>query len=156
MENILYCEPGRIFCRSKKVMLAVDGSERSARAATVAFEIAEMTGSELHIMHVIPLPSVQQLALMTNNDVNEIKRKYSQNGNALLEGYKKAAEEYGIKVELILEEGLPSERIVSYANDSQMDLVIIGARGESIGKRKIMGSATERVIEGTDSPVLAV
>ena len=156
MENILYCEPGRIFCRSKKILLAVDGSERSARAATVAFEIAEMTESELHIIHVIPIPSVQQLAVMTGSDAQEIKVKYAGNGKVLLDGYKEAAEKYGIKVELILEEGLPSERIVSYSNVSEMDLVIIGARGASVEKRRTMGSATERVIEGTDSPVLAV
>ncbi len=156
MEDILYCEPGRIFCRSKKILLAVDGSERSARAATVAFEIAEMTESELHIIHVIPIPSVQQLAVMTGSDAQEIKVKYAGNGKVLLDGYKEAAEKYGIKVELILEEGLPSERIVSYANGSEMDLVIIGARGASVEERRTMGSATERVIEGTDSPVLAV
>ncbi|MDF1540742.1 MAG: universal stress protein [Candidatus Thorarchaeota archaeon] len=149
----MYCEPGRIFCRSKKIMLAVDGNERSARAATVAFEIAEMTGSELHIMHVIPLGSVQQLALMTDDDVNEIKVKYTKNGNTLVEGYKKAAEEFGIKVELILDEGLPSDRIIAYANDSQMDLVVIGARGESVGKRKVMGSATERVANSCKKPI---
>ncbi|MHA2423828.1 MAG: universal stress protein [Candidatus Thorarchaeota archaeon] len=157
MENILYCEPGRIFCSSKKVLLAVDGSERSARAATVAFEIAEMTGSELHIIHVIPIPSVQQISVMTGDDMAIIKEKYSKNGKTLLGGYKEAAEKYGITVVLALEEGLPSERIISYANSSSMDLVVMGARGASSdNKRRTMGSATERVIEGTDSPVLAV
>ncbi len=157
MENIQYCEPGRIFCSSKKILLAVDGSERSARAATVAFEIAEMTGSELHIIHVIPTPSVQQISVMTGDNMDEIKEKYSKNGKILLEGYKEAAEKFGIKVELILEEGLPSERIVSYSNNSKIDLVVMGARGASVDKiRRTMGSATERVIEGTDSPVLAV
>ncbi|MFW9907873.1 MAG: universal stress protein [Candidatus Thorarchaeota archaeon] len=137
-------------------MLAVDGSERAARAATVAFEIAEMTGSQLHIIHVIPLPSVQQFSIMTGEDIEEIKKKYSQNGRILLDGYKKAAESYGIDVELVLDEGSPSDRIVAYANDSGMDLVIMGSRGARSGKRIDMGSSTEQVIQGTDCPVIVV
>ena len=137
-------------------MLAVDGSERSARASTVAFEVAEMTKSVLHIVHVIPTPSVQQIAIMTGEDALEIMEKYKHNGHRLLKGYKDAAEQYGLRVELVLEEGLPAERIVSYANSAGMDLLVIGARGASSGKRRTMGSVTERVIEGTDSPVLAV
>ncbi|MFW9848715.1 MAG: universal stress protein [Candidatus Thorarchaeota archaeon] len=138
-------------------MLAVDGSEQAARAATVAYEIAEMTKSELHIIHVIPIPAVHQISIMTGDDEKTIKEKYAGNGRKLLDGYKTAAEEYGIKVELILEEGLPSERIVTYANSSGIDLVVMGARVASTDKkRRPIGSATERVIEGTDCPVLAV
>ncbi|MFW9919677.1 MAG: universal stress protein [Candidatus Thorarchaeota archaeon] len=156
MQNILYCEPGRIFCRSKRVLLAVDGSDRAARAASVAFEIAEMTGSKIHIIHVIPTASVQQIALMTDGDIEEIKRKYSENGRRLLEGYKKAAEDYHLEVELILEEGRPANRIVLYANENEIDLVVMGSRGPRTGKRVDMGSETERVVEGTECPVIIV
>ena len=156
MENILYCEPGRIFCRSKRVLLAVDGTERAARAASVAFEIAEMTGSTLYIIHVVPTASVQQIALMTDGDSEEIKKKYSENGRRLLEGYKKAAQDYHLDIELILEEGRPANRIVYHANETGMDLVIMGSRGPRTGKRVDMGSETERVIEGTECPVIVV
>ncbi len=156
MENIFYCEPGRIFCRSKRVLLAVDGSDRAGRAATVAYEVAEMTGSTLYIIHVVPLPSVQHIALMTDTDVEDIKRKYIANGQRLLEGYKKAAEKYDLNVEIILDEGRPSERIAFHTNDKDIDLVVMGSRGPKSGKRLDMGSATERVVEGTECPIIII
>ncbi len=156
MENILYCEPGRIFCRSKRILLAVDGSERAARAASVAFEIAEMTGSTLFIIHVVPIPSVQQIALMTDGDSEEIKKKYAENGRRLLEGYKKAAEEYNLTVEILLEEGRPANRIIDHANNENMDLVVMGSRGPRTGIRLDMGAVTESVVEHTECPVIIV
>ena len=83
MEKILYCEPGRIFCRSQKVMLTVDGSEGSARAATVAFEIAEITSSKVFIVHVVPTPYVRQYALMSDGDPADVLRHYRENGEKL-------------------------------------------------------------------------
>ena len=38
-----------------KILLATDGSEEATLAATTAAELAERTGSELHVIHVGPL-----------------------------------------------------------------------------------------------------
>ena len=65
MQEIHYCAPGHIFCRAKKILLTVDGSEGSAKAATVAFEVAEMTKSKLCILHVIPTSIVKQVSMMS-------------------------------------------------------------------------------------------
>lgn len=156
MDEIVYCEPGRIFCRSKNVMLAVDGSEGAARAATVAFEVAELTGSSLHIVHVIPKPSVQQIALMSGTDTTELMQKYRENGMTLLEGYKKEAQKYSLDIVLNLEEGLPSDRLASYSKIHNIDIIVIGSKGISGIKETALGSATERVIRGASCPVLVV
>ena len=156
MDEIQYCEPGRIFCRSKKVMLAVDGSEGTARAATVAFELAELTGSSLHIVHVIPKPSVQQIARMSGSDENSLMDKYRENGMLLLEGYQKASEEFNLNIVLSLEEGLPSDRLAAYSRDNDIDIIVIGSKGISDIRTSVIGSATERVIRGANCPVLVV
>lgn len=156
LKDILYCEPGRIFCRTKRVLVAVDGSDCSGRAITVAFEVAEMTKAELHILHVVPTPSISQFAFISDSDVDEVIMKYEKGGRLLLEGYKKAGEEYKLDIHLHLEKGLPSERIVAVARDLEIDLIVIGSRGMSGGKRGGMGSSTERVINNTDVPVIVV
>ena len=156
MENIEYCAPGHLFCRAKKVMLAVDGSEGASRAANVAFEIAEMTGSTVYIVHVIPMPTVVQFALMSGSDLEDVKRKYAENGNKLLEGYKLAAIDNGVEVEVLLEEGLPSERIVSQSTNLEVDIVVMGSKGATSGMKAGMGSTVERVIDGGSITVLVV
>ena len=156
MENITYCEPGRIFCRSKKVLLAVDGSESTARAATVAYEVAELTGSILHIVHVIPKPSVQQIALMSGSEPDELMQRYRVNGEKLLEGYREAASKFNLEIELVLEEGLPSDRIALYSQNNEIDIIVMGSQGVSGLKKGALGSATERVILGANCPILVV
>ncbi|MFX1369714.1 MAG: universal stress protein [Promethearchaeota archaeon] len=155
MDEITYCEPGRIFCKAQKVLLAVDGSQGSARAATVAFEIAEMTKSQLFIVHVIPTPSVKQFARMTDENIDEVILKYTTKGEILLEGYSSVASDYGIEVTPLLEKGLPSERIMAVAMDETVDLIVIGHDGLD-ARRAQIGSTTDRVVKGTDCPVLVV
>ncbi len=156
MEDIRYCAPGHIFCSANKVMLAVDGSEGSARAATVAFEVAEMTKSKLFIVHVIPTSVVTQFSLMSDANPDEVLHKYKDKGKKLLEGYKGAAADYNLDVELILEKGSPSERIIMQAKELKIDLVVIGSEGAAGNQRSGMGSSAERVVFGSSSPVLVV
>jgi nucleotide-binding universal stress UspA family protein len=156
MEDIRYCAPGHIFCSANKVMLAVDGSEGSSRAATVAFEVAEMTKSKLFIIHVIPTSVVKQFSLMSDANPDEVLVKYEAKGKKLLDGYKGAAEDYKLEVELILEKGSPSERIIFQAKELEVDLVVIGSEGADSQLRSGVGSSAERVILGSSSPVLVV
>jgi nucleotide-binding universal stress UspA family protein len=156
MQEIQYCAPGHIFCRAKKILLAVDGSEGSARAATVAFEVAEMTNSKLYILHVIPTSIVKQVAVMTDGDADDILLKYSVKGEKLLEGVQAAAKDSGVKTEIILDSGSPSERILAQVKELGVDLVVIGSRGASGGSRGNLGSSVERVTMKISIPVLVV
>ncbi|TFG33750.1 universal stress protein [Candidatus Thorarchaeota archaeon] len=157
MDNISYCEPGHIFCRAKRILLAVDGSEGSARAATVAFEVAQMTKSKLFIIHVVPIPIVKQVALMSDGDADEILLRYAAKGEKLLEGVREASKDYGLDIELILERGSPPERIVAQVIEKHVDLIVIGARGATGGgSRSGLGSSVERVMYAVDIPVLVV
>ena len=156
MEEIRYCAPGHIFCRAKKILLAVDGSEGSARAATVAFEVAEMTKSKLFILHVIPTSIVKQVALMTDGNAEDILSKYSKKGEVLLEGVRVASKDYGLETEIILDRGSASERILAQVKKLGADLVVLGSRGASGGGRGNLGSSVERVTMNIDIPVIVV
>jgi len=156
MEDIRYCAPGHIFCRANKVMLAVDGSEGSARAAKVAFEVAELTKSKVFILHVINDSVVKQFSLMSESDPQEVLIKYESQGHKLLAGYKGAAEEYKLEVELLLEKGSPSDRIIQVAKEREIDLIVIGSKGMAGSLRGGVGSSAERVVLGSETPVLVV
>ncbi|MHA2003357.1 MAG: universal stress protein [Candidatus Thorarchaeota archaeon] len=156
MESITYCEPDRIFCRANKVLLAGDGSEGAAKAAKVAIEVAEMTNSMLYIVHVVPTPTVKQMALMTSMSEGEVMDKYVKNGEILLKGYRDSALEYDLKVETILEKSAPSEGILAVAKAKDVDLIVIGSKGTAGGRRVGMGSNTERIVVKSNCPVIVV
>ncbi len=152
MNEILYCEPDRIFCRAKTLLLAVDGSESSAKATSVAFEIAELTGSKVYIIHVVPTPTVRQFSLMADTDPDVALAKFEEKGKGLLDGYVSASKDYDVEVETILEYGLPAERIINVADDKEVDMIILGTKTTS--KRAGTGSTTERVVVGSNRSVI--
>ena len=154
MDEITYCHPEHLFCRAKRILLAVDGSSGASRATSIAFEIAEMTSSKLCIVHVIPTPSVEQFARMTDENSAEAIRKYVSKGEILLQGYKKAASDYNIEVELILEKGLPSVRIVTLSKELGVDLIVLGYEGGTGSQRTQLGSVTERVVKNAECTVI--
>ena len=156
MEDTLYVEPGRFITTAQRILLPVDGSEIAARAATVAYELCELTKAKLYIVHVINLGIARQIAIITDEDELEILEKLKRNGQRLIEGYKAAASKYGIDVELIVEEGLPSDRIVSLSKEHKIDIIVMGSKGISAVRGKILGSTTQRVVRKTACPVLIV
>lgn len=134
--------------------MAVDGSAGASKATSVAFEIAEMTKSKLYIVHVIPSPLVEQFARMTDENIDATIKKYVSKGEALLQGYKNAATDYDIEIELLLEKGLPSVRIVALSKELGADLIVLGYEGGSGAQRTQLGSVTERVVKTAECTVI--
>jgi nucleotide-binding universal stress UspA family protein len=156
MEDILYQEPGRLFWRTKKILLPVDGSKGTARAAAVAYELAEITEGKLFILHVINIGMVRQIATMSESDSLDVLTRYLSHGERLLEAYKNAASEYKLEIELLLEQGLPSDRIVHVAREKRIDVIVMGFTGAETQERGTLGSATERVVRKAPCAVLVI
>ena len=57
---------------------------------------------------------------------------------------------------MVLERGAPSERIVAQCRQIGADLIVIGYEGATGGSKAGLGSATERVMLGTECPVLVI
>ncbi|MHA2362236.1 MAG: universal stress protein, partial [Candidatus Thorarchaeota archaeon] len=62
----------------------------------------------------------------------------------------------GVECEILLEEGLPSEKIISQSKSLGVDIVVMGSKGATSGKRFGIGSTVERVMEGGEVTVLVV
>ncbi len=158
MEEIIYHDPGRLFHHLKTILLPVDGSAGAGRAAIVAYELAEMTKAKLLIVHVINEGTVNQVALMSDTEPELIMNRYKENGQKLLQSYADDASEYNLDIELILDVGLPSERIVTISKEREVDIIVMGSRGAtgSAARRLGMGSSTERVIRRARCAVLVI
>jgi nucleotide-binding universal stress UspA family protein len=156
MQDILYREPGRLISTIKTIVLPVDGSSNAARAATVAFELAEMTSAKLLIVHVVDLGTVQQVAKSSGSDLLSALQQYVTNGNKLLEDYKSAASGYKLQTELILERGEPSDKIVHVAKERKADIIVIGSHGLGREDRTHIGGTTDLVVHKAGCAVLIV
>lgn len=129
-----------------KILIPIDGSEYSKKAAQVALRIARKHAAKLILIHVIA-PSGQ-----------ERKRWMEQGADKLLGTYRDAMVKRGLdpkKITTIIEDGDPSTRIVETAEQKSVDRIVMGTYGKS-GLKKIAGSVTERVLRKSKVLVLVV
>jgi nucleotide-binding universal stress UspA family protein len=138
----------------KHVLLPVDFSDTSVRATAYAASLCKQFGATLHLLHIIedptvylpvlegyPLPSYAQLETYARDR---------------LENWLDPEDEGEYAVELQWMHGNPAAKIVEYARDCRLDLVIMGTHGRGGTSHLLMGSTAEKVVRQAPCPVLTV
>ena len=73
-----------------------------------------------------------------------------------LENWIPGPEAEGVKLELHFRHGAPHVEIIDYAEDSQIDLIVMGTHGRGIAAHLLLGSVAEKVIRKAPCPALTV
>jgi len=134
----------------KKILVGVDGSDNSLRAAQKAAELASIFGAEIVLLHVIqPAESAYYNGMPTSEGAERAK------GEERLFRAKEVCEEEGLKPELRVRLGNPAEIILDLSEEG-FNLVVIGNRGISALVRFLMGSVSTRVVQYSKIPVMVV
>jgi nucleotide-binding universal stress UspA family protein len=134
----------------KKILVAVDGSPPSLRAAQLAKEIADATGASLTLAHSVPtpiLPGDVSIQLVT-----DVLKAETERGRILLAEAAKALNHPGLKALQL--EGGPAEQIADVADRDGYDLVVVGSRGRNAVARVLLGSVADRLVHICTRPVL--
>ena len=141
-----------------KMLLATDGSEEAELATKSAVELANSTGSELHVVYVEPLPD-----FMKKNDAGtpgydlELYEMIEEEGREKLRKLTwRVKVTGGIVVGYHLRMGAVAEEIVELAGDLNVDLIIVGSRGLRGIRRAITGTVSESVFRHARCPVMVV
>ena len=134
----------------KRILVGVDGSDNSIRAAQKAAELASIFEAEIVLLHVIqPTESAYFTGMPTSESAERAK------GEERLYRAKEVCEEEGLKPELKVSLGNPAEIILDLSDES-FDLVVVGNRGISALGRFLMGSVSTRVVQYSKIPVMVV
>ena len=127
------------------ILVPVDGSDSANRAAEFGAELARHYNARLNIVHVLEGGS----GLLGNAQEAETQ------GREVLDGVTELIpESTAINTELI--EGNPDEVISHYADEHDVNLIMMGRHGRSGLKERLVGTTTERVLRQTEVPVLTV
>jgi nucleotide-binding universal stress UspA family protein len=137
-----------------KVLLATDGSEEADLAATTAADLAQRTGSELHVIHVAevrPVYHPERHGYLARYE--ELREKAQR----LLEDQVGRVKEAGGKVAgAHLGTGRPDEEIVVLGQEIGAGLIVTGSRGLGGIRRALMGSVSDSVVRHAHCPVMVV
>lgn len=135
------------------VLVATDGSEHAATAATHAVDVAERYSATLHALYVVETRTAYDSAIL---DAEEAEANLRDIGEEALEAVEQRSENRDLQVISTIDSGIPAERILTYIDENDIDFVFMGERGRSAFKTVLLGSTAEGVLYETDVPVALV
>ena len=136
-----------------RILLPVDFSERSLGAARYARVLATHFQSELTLLHVLAPPAYEFGALEIGGSMlNELYVCRNAQVESELKTFL-ADELAGMNVRRVVLEGDPARKIVEYAHNEQMGLIVMPTHGYGQFRRFILGSITAKVLHDADCPV---
>ena len=137
----------------KKILIATDGSDYSMRAAELGISIAKLLNTELYVIYVINIVTLDVFGMTNRQSIENDLRKDGERATRYVVSM--AAKE-GVKADAILAVGQPYEQIVQFAKANRIDMIVMGTYGRRGAERILIGSVAERVIEYSLCPVLVV
>jgi nucleotide-binding universal stress UspA family protein len=145
-----------------KILLATDGSEEAAVAGKTAADIARLSGSELHVVHVEgysphQLADYGSFAYLDPETVRKIVVEVESEATKTLDEQVDHIEGAGGTVTTsYLKRGRPDREIVSLAEEIGTGLIVMGSRGLGGIRRALLGSVSDSVVRHAHCPVLVV
>lgn len=138
-----------------EILLATDGSERATRATKHAVEQARAFDARLHVIHAV---SPRVFDVFYSDDVKGAIEEATERGEGLVEAVEEEASAEGIEVVTRVEQRAPHKAISKYAEENDIDLIVMGSRGRSekgIGDR-LLGGVSTKVLHTSEVPVLTI
>jgi len=143
----------------KKILHPSDFSEPSIQALKYAQALCARFQSELHLLHVVssipavPLGTgagfVPPNVVTSQDDFRE--NAGEQLGKLIDPDW--AAEHSMVQATV---EGSPTPGIIEYAQEHDIDLIVLGTHGRNALKQVLIGSVAERIVRQAPCPVLTV
>lgn len=143
----------------KKILVPVDFSDVSQFGIDIAKKIAKTSKVELHLLHIITLPS----HILLDNDGNLV-----EDGEMDIHELQQQKIEAELKMRNLVDTlaefdthtcvcfGHVNEETVKYAKKNTMDLIVMGTHGSTGIKEYITGSHAEYVAMHASAPVFTV
>ncbi|HUF16328.1 MAG TPA: universal stress protein [Acidimicrobiia bacterium] len=138
------------------VVVGIDGSEGSNRAAEHGAAIARHWGAHLKLVTVVRTPEGWW-------GIGGAPPSPEALSTALIEGQQKILQDIsshldldGIDYETVEELGDPVSRLIAVCEINDADLLVIGRRGAGLAERVILGSTADRLTHLAPCPVLVI
>ncbi len=134
---------------SKKILVAIDGSPQSDKAAEEAVRLVAQSGTKLrgHLYAVLVLPSLKP---PTFTDFFPSKPPteepdWQEKRDRLFYVVEKSAADADVVLESLVLYGDPAEELIHFAKEKGCDAIVIGSSGKGVVKRTLLGSVSTKV-----------
>ncbi len=148
-----------------KILIAIDGSQAAFDAADYAVMLAKQLNAELFLLHVLHpaeyYSSLQFFEIEQPNDSRELIEQAKREANKWFDIIRKKIEEDRLEKQIKIETAIivstaTVDSILDYAEDKDVDLIVVGTRGRSGIKKLLLGSTASGIVTYSSCPVTVV
>ncbi len=137
----------------KKILWATDFSDEAQEALLYAEAMAKAFKAKLIALHVVPdfSPAFYDFASALKG---EIGRRVATVKNGARKKLETLSKSKGISLDIIIQEGTASKKIIEVAEREKADLIVLGRRGLSAIEKLFIGSVANQVLRNSPVPIL--
>lgn len=139
----------------KRILVPTDFSSRAENALKIAAQIARKNDFEIHLLHMLEIPSQMNDAITGGAAIPEIML-FLQKAKEIMQHTKEKDFLQGLTVIDAIKLERATQGILSYSKDNHIDLIIMGSNGASGLTEIIIGSNTEKVVRLSPAPVMVI
>ena len=146
----------------KKILVPIDGSSYSMRAAKYAIETSKIQNAQIIIIHIISkLPSDYEhvIPAIAGPSIQTYFEEIKDHAQLWFNQIIAIAKHEGvgdIKTDIFMDVKSVADAIINYATNHSVDLIVMGTKGRTGISRFIMGSVAYAVQHHAHCPVLLV
>jgi len=138
------------------ILVPTDFSDPAAAALRYARTLAAEFGSRVHLLHVVGTPQIGWASDIGSLSWPELLVELETDARAQLHALVPADDPLAPRVTVATAIGVPVERILEYAANEHIDLIVMGTHGRGLVGHMLLGSVAERVVRRSSVPVLTV
>jgi len=128
------------------ILVPTDGSPGSERAFEVAATLASTHDAAIHVLSVVD----------EHGPTDDWDYDDDSPAEAFIESQADHVDTAGLSVTPAVREGVVHDEVLDYADETDIDLIVMGTHGRTGVRRFLLGSVTEKVVRLADVPVLSV
>lgn len=140
----------------ERILVPIDFSEPSKKALEYALALAEVFGSEVVLLHVIPPVAYAYETGMMSANIAELEEATRKNCEKNIRELEQNVVAGGVSCRTSVVEGVPFVEIVRTARDESATLIVIATHGYTGLKHVLLGSTAEKVVRKATCPVMVV
>ena len=139
-----------------RILFPVDLTENSDKLVPYVVQMLQKFDAQVNILFVVRVFQYFTSINVPPMSINVFENELVEMARKKMDEFKSRhfGDLFPVTAEVVL--GEPSETILAYIDDHQIDMVVMGTHGRKGIDRVIFGSVAERVIKTSPVPVLVV
>ncbi|GGL63908.1 universal stress protein [Halocalculus aciditolerans] len=135
------------------ILVPTDGSGGTQPYLDQAIELATQHDARIHALYVV---DTRVRSIVRDAVWPDVQSDIRVDADTAVKSIEGAAKRADVDAVTAVRTGIPHDEILAYADENDIDLIVMATHGRSGPERAALGSTTERVLRQAHVPVLTV